>query len=57
MNVWNPPQEFDTVKVPVLGGLVKVTLPESEYWLFKQTLVIAVKFWIEHGKTQAVGAE
>jgi len=56
LKVWNPPQEFETVKVPVFGGLVKVILPEREYWLFKQALGTAVTLWMEQGGGQDAGA-
>jgi len=53
---WVPPQEFVIVNVPELGGFVKVTTPESEYWLFKHALGTAVTLWMEHGEGQGAGA-
>jgi hypothetical protein len=44
LNVWDVPQELITVNVPEVGGLLKVTFPDSENKLSKQELGIAVRF-------------
>jgi hypothetical protein len=48
LNVCDPPQLLVTVNVPVVGGFVKVTAPETLYWFepvhpvgFAVTFVIA----------------
>jgi hypothetical protein len=45
-----------TVKVPVVGGLVKLICPLTLYWLTEQDVGVAVTDVILHGETQLAGA-
>ena len=51
-----PPQDPVTVKVPVVGGLVKLICPFTLYKFPAQAVGVAVTDEIEQGETQLVGA-
>jgi len=58
LNVCEPPQELVTVRVPVVGGETKVTVPETLYWLFPglHALGVAVKLVMSQGVTRPQSA-